>query len=223
MSLVSDIKLIRTDITLDLSQKSEKGMLLHPHPALLVVQSRAWDLQTVWDISVFQNIMANRRPMLDRVDTTASETFKWALSTKLFPTPDCSVPMLQDFLRRRWGYNRHTLLGVHTGTSDYSIHAEYRHLKTSRVKIICMCWIRSTHRHGCVRAKLNFWGAKWNNKHMLSSMWLVERRADWGILHKHKEKFHLLLGTEPQGWSVRAHLINKWFCHVWLDTVASQT
>jgi hypothetical protein len=76
MSLVSDIKLIRTDITLDLSQKSEKGMLLHPHPALLVVQSRAWDLQTVWDISVFQNIMANRRPMLDRVDTTASETFK---------------------------------------------------------------------------------------------------------------------------------------------------
>ncbi|BBN18742.1 hypothetical protein MPTK1_8g05100 [Marchantia polymorpha subsp. ruderalis] len=29
MTLVSDIKLIRTDTTLDLSQKAEKGILLH--------------------------------------------------------------------------------------------------------------------------------------------------------------------------------------------------
>jgi hypothetical protein len=36
MTLVSDIKLIRTDTTLDLSQKAEKGMLLHSPPALLV-------------------------------------------------------------------------------------------------------------------------------------------------------------------------------------------
>ncbi|BBN12757.1 hypothetical protein MPTK1_5g22640 [Marchantia polymorpha subsp. ruderalis] len=31
MTLVSDIKLIRTDTTLDLSQKAEKGMLLTPN------------------------------------------------------------------------------------------------------------------------------------------------------------------------------------------------
>ena len=33
MLLVSDIKLIRTDTTLDLSQKAEKGMLLHSPPS----------------------------------------------------------------------------------------------------------------------------------------------------------------------------------------------
>ena len=36
MSLVSDIKLIRTDTTLDLSQKAEKGIPLPHHPALLI-------------------------------------------------------------------------------------------------------------------------------------------------------------------------------------------
>ncbi|BBN14948.1 hypothetical protein MPTK1_6g15710 [Marchantia polymorpha subsp. ruderalis] len=34
MTLVSDIKLIRTDTTLDLSQKAEKGMPLHPNSEL---------------------------------------------------------------------------------------------------------------------------------------------------------------------------------------------
>jgi hypothetical protein len=36
MNLVSDIKLIRTDTTFDLSQKAEKGMLLPSIPPLLV-------------------------------------------------------------------------------------------------------------------------------------------------------------------------------------------
>jgi hypothetical protein len=36
MSLVSDIKLIRTDTSLDLSQKAEKGILQFPHQALHV-------------------------------------------------------------------------------------------------------------------------------------------------------------------------------------------
>jgi hypothetical protein len=37
MSLVSDIKLIRTDTTLDLSQKAEKGMNLPYHPSRLYI------------------------------------------------------------------------------------------------------------------------------------------------------------------------------------------
>ncbi len=37
MSLVSDIKLIRTDTTLDLSQKAEKGMNLPCHPSALYI------------------------------------------------------------------------------------------------------------------------------------------------------------------------------------------
>jgi hypothetical protein len=37
MTLVSDIKLIRTDTTLDLSQKAEKGILHHANPALLIL------------------------------------------------------------------------------------------------------------------------------------------------------------------------------------------
>ena len=37
MSLVSDIKLIRTDTTLDLSQKAEKGILLNPAPSHYIV------------------------------------------------------------------------------------------------------------------------------------------------------------------------------------------
>jgi hypothetical protein len=40
MNLVSDIKLIRTDTTLDLSQKAEKGMLLPSIPPLLVPRLR---------------------------------------------------------------------------------------------------------------------------------------------------------------------------------------
>ena len=39
MSLVSDIKLIRTDTTLDLSQKAEKGILLQLHLALVIPRS----------------------------------------------------------------------------------------------------------------------------------------------------------------------------------------
>jgi hypothetical protein len=37
MTLVSDIKLIRTDTTLDLSQKAEKGMPLLSNPALVIL------------------------------------------------------------------------------------------------------------------------------------------------------------------------------------------
>jgi hypothetical protein len=37
---VSDIKLIRTDTTLDLSQKAEKGMLLFSHPGSYVSNVR---------------------------------------------------------------------------------------------------------------------------------------------------------------------------------------
>jgi hypothetical protein len=37
MTLVSDIKLIRTDTTLDLSQKAEKGIPLISNPALLIL------------------------------------------------------------------------------------------------------------------------------------------------------------------------------------------
>jgi len=36
MTPVSDIKLIRTDTTLDLSQKAEKGMKFLPSPCLLI-------------------------------------------------------------------------------------------------------------------------------------------------------------------------------------------
>jgi hypothetical protein len=39
MGLVSDIKLIRTDTTLDLSQKAEKGMPPLPRVAFLILQS----------------------------------------------------------------------------------------------------------------------------------------------------------------------------------------
>jgi hypothetical protein len=39
MSLVSDIKLIRTDTTLDLSQKAEKGMLLQPSTSRYILAS----------------------------------------------------------------------------------------------------------------------------------------------------------------------------------------
>ena len=47
---VSDIKLIRTDTTLDLSQKAEKGMPLTPQLALLVPPLCLDDLrQNVWD------------------------------------------------------------------------------------------------------------------------------------------------------------------------------
>jgi hypothetical protein len=40
MNLVSDIKLIRTDTTLDLSQKAEKGMLFPSISPLLVPRLR---------------------------------------------------------------------------------------------------------------------------------------------------------------------------------------
>ena len=49
MSLVSDIKLIRTDTTLDLSQKAEKGMLLHIDPGSYVPQAWVEVRQSVWD------------------------------------------------------------------------------------------------------------------------------------------------------------------------------
>ena len=49
MSLVSDIKLIRTDTTLDLSQKAEKGMLLPSISLALVPRLRLPSVQSVWD------------------------------------------------------------------------------------------------------------------------------------------------------------------------------
>ena len=42
MTPVSDVKLIRTDTTLDLSQKAEKGILHHCQPALLVPTLWNW-------------------------------------------------------------------------------------------------------------------------------------------------------------------------------------
>ena len=53
MSLVSDIKLIRTDTTLDLSQKAEKGMLLYAAPSVyIVVISSPPLIPTIWDNEV---------------------------------------------------------------------------------------------------------------------------------------------------------------------------
>jgi hypothetical protein len=49
MSLVSDIKLIRTDTTLDLSQKAEKGIPLHCFPPIVVSLRSPYPFQTVWD------------------------------------------------------------------------------------------------------------------------------------------------------------------------------
>ncbi len=49
MSLVSDIKLIRTDTTLDLSQKAEKGILLNVARGGLYTQQTALFRQPIWD------------------------------------------------------------------------------------------------------------------------------------------------------------------------------
>ena len=51
MSHVSDIKLIRTDTTLDLSQKAEKGMLLNASSSLFYNMSFAAPshTQAMWD------------------------------------------------------------------------------------------------------------------------------------------------------------------------------
>jgi hypothetical protein len=49
MTLVSDIKLIRTDTTLDLSQKAEKGMPLLSNPALLVLSIPSPAAPSLWD------------------------------------------------------------------------------------------------------------------------------------------------------------------------------
>ena len=46
---VSDIKLIRTDTTLDLSQKAEKGMNFFLPPALLLI-GRTPKCLSMWDI-----------------------------------------------------------------------------------------------------------------------------------------------------------------------------
>lgn len=53
MSLVSDIKLIRTDTTLDLSQKAEKGMPLPSRPAPLLPPPPPSRLHTLWGIYPF--------------------------------------------------------------------------------------------------------------------------------------------------------------------------
>jgi hypothetical protein len=54
MSLVSDIKLIRTDTTLDLSQKAEKGMLLSLPPPVIYSPSLLSTTQTLRDSNQVQ-------------------------------------------------------------------------------------------------------------------------------------------------------------------------
>ncbi|KAF7068189.1 LOW QUALITY PROTEIN: hypothetical protein CFC21_073966 [Triticum aestivum] len=51
MAHISDIKLIRTDTTLDLSQKAEKGMSCNPrHPLPLIASPPlALPRQAMWD------------------------------------------------------------------------------------------------------------------------------------------------------------------------------
>ncbi len=49
MSLISDIKLIRTDTTLDLSQKAEKGMPPEMARVGLYTQRMALFWQPIWD------------------------------------------------------------------------------------------------------------------------------------------------------------------------------
>jgi hypothetical protein len=61
MTLVSDIKLIRTDTTLDLSQKAEKGILLTPNPDVNVPQPWPQLQHTVWDKSCFHIPLLNFR------------------------------------------------------------------------------------------------------------------------------------------------------------------
>jgi hypothetical protein len=51
MTFVSDIKLIRTDTTLDLSQKAEKGILLCSHLADFVLPGSVPCLHSLWDKS----------------------------------------------------------------------------------------------------------------------------------------------------------------------------
>nr|PNR43591.1 hypothetical protein PHYPA_015972 [Physcomitrium patens] len=51
MSLVSDIKLIRTDTTLDLSQKAEKGIPSLSRLALIIPRPPPHFPHTLWDIS----------------------------------------------------------------------------------------------------------------------------------------------------------------------------
>jgi hypothetical protein len=81
MTLVSDIKLIRTDTTLDLSQKAEKGMPLLSNPALFILPIPLTRLPSLWDKShpsLFSNFyvtsllsslrgnLANMSPTMDQ-------------------------------------------------------------------------------------------------------------------------------------------------------------
>jgi hypothetical protein len=54
MTLVSDIKLIRTDTTLDLSQKAEKGMPLFSNPALLILPIPSPAAPSLWARNALQ-------------------------------------------------------------------------------------------------------------------------------------------------------------------------
>jgi hypothetical protein len=57
MSLVSDIKLIRTDTTLDLSQKAEKGISHVPTTSLYIPSPRKLrNIQYVWGNEFFSNL-----------------------------------------------------------------------------------------------------------------------------------------------------------------------
>jgi hypothetical protein len=62
MSLVSDIKLIRTDTTLDLSQKAEKGMLLRSILRILVPHSGLVSSQSLWDQTLSSHSSALQFP-----------------------------------------------------------------------------------------------------------------------------------------------------------------
>jgi hypothetical protein len=75
MSLVSDIKLISTDTTLDLSQKAEKGIPLKAWPALLILQAQPLQLSThlrLWHISTSSDVDCRHRS----VQLTPAEMYR---------------------------------------------------------------------------------------------------------------------------------------------------
>jgi hypothetical protein len=80
MSLVSDIKLIRTDTTLDLSQKAEKGMLHYPRPPLLVPSQRPPGLLPVWvkhPPMLLSFLPYKRNPEFLTKVSTSTQGFRW--------------------------------------------------------------------------------------------------------------------------------------------------
>ena len=52
MTHISDIKLIRTDTTLDLSQKAEKGMIYYVSGLAFYIPSRCLSSRSVYDVGL---------------------------------------------------------------------------------------------------------------------------------------------------------------------------